>query len=236
MSSANGEKILVIEDEAKIVRLLRANLESVGYRVSYALTARDGLSAVERQMPDLVVLDLMLPDGDGYSLCRRIREFSDVPVIMLTAKAREHEKIEGFHSGADDYVTKPFSSAELIERVKAMLKRAGGRHLSSSATDLRAGDLLVSFSQRRVFRGTTEIKLTHTEYNLLYHLAINAGRVMLHEELLSLVWGPEYRDELEYLRAYIRHLRLKIEVDPSNPRIILSSPGIGYSFAAPSTA
>ncbi|MGE5541708.1 MAG: response regulator transcription factor [Bacillota bacterium] len=226
------EKILVIEDEPKIVRLLRANLESVGYRVAHALTAGEGLKAVEMESPDLVVLDVMLPDGDGYSLCRRIREFSDVPVIMLTAKAGEHEKIMGFQSGADDYVTKPFSSAELVERVKAVLKRAGGLS-NHAASELTVGDLTISLSRRKVFRGSTEIRLTPIEYNLLYHLAVNAGRVMLHEELLSLVWGPEYRNELEYLRAYIRHLRRKVEKDPSEPEIIVSTPGIGYSLAVP---
>ncbi|MGE5485751.1 MAG: response regulator transcription factor [Ignavibacteriales bacterium] len=233
MSLHGREKILVIEDEPKIVRLLRANLESVGYRVAHALAAGEGLRAVEMESPDLIVLDVMLPDGDGYSLCRRIREFSDVPVIMLTAKAGEHEKIRGFQSGADDYVTKPFSSAELVERVKAVLKRAGGGASNHGTGELTVGDLTISFSRRKVFRGATEIKLTPIEYSLLYHLAANAGRVMLHEELLALVWGPEYRNELEYLRAYIRHLRRKIEVDPSKPEIIVSNPGIGYSLAVP---
>jgi two-component system KDP operon response regulator KdpE len=231
--SGERKKILIIEDEPKIVRLLKINLESVGYEVAYALNASDGCKAVEKEMPDLIVLDVMLPDGDGYSLCRRIREFSDVPVIMLTARAREREKIEGFESGADDYVTKPFSTAELIARVRAILKRAGAQHPSGAPAELEVDDLRISFSKRKVYRGATEIRLTHTEYNLLYHLAVNAGKVMLHEELLSLVWGPEYRDEVEYLRAYIRHLRKKIEVDPSEPRIIVSSPGIGYCFALP---
>jgi len=235
MSPHGNHKILIIEDEPRIVRLLRVNLESVGYRVIHGLTAGEGLRALGEDAPDLVLLDIMLPDGDGYSLCRRIREFSDVPIIMLTAKTREHDKVEGFHCGADDYVTKPFSSAELLERVKAVLRRSERDSSSRGcATDgVTVGDLVISFSRRKVFRGSAEIKLTPTEYSLLHHLASNAGRVMLHGELLSLVWGPEYRDELEYLRAYIHLLRRKIEVNPASPRIIVSSPGMGYSFDIP---
>lgn len=231
MTSNDRVRILVIDDEPKLVRLLRANLESVGYQVMYELTGKRGLAAVDKYAPDLVILDIMLPDEDGYSLCRRIREFSNVPIIMLSAKANEPDKLDGFQSGADDYVTKPFSSAELIARVKALLKRADRSSAEPPKPDIVVGDLTIKLSQRKVFRGDEEIKLTPIEYNLLYYLSTNAGRVMLHSELLSLVWGPEYKDELEYLRAYVRHLRRKIEKDPSNPKIILSSPGIGYSFA-----
>lgn len=230
----NKEKILVVDDEPKLLRLLRANLESVGYRVTCAMTAKAGLNAVEMESPDLVILDIMLPDGNGYEVARAIREFSDVPIIMLTAKASEQDKLEGFRAGADDYVTKPFSSAELIARVGAVLKRAEKKREDKTLPELKAGNIVIKFSQRKVFRHGREVKLSPIEYNLLHCLATNAGRVMLHEELLSHVWGPEYKDELEYLRAYIRHLRRKIEDDPSNPRIILSSPGIGYSFAIPS--
>jgi two-component system, OmpR family, KDP operon response regulator KdpE len=225
-------KILVVDDEPKIVRLLRANLESVGFPVLTAMTVADAMTAIEMESPDLVILDVMLPDGDGFTLCRHIREFSDVPVIMLTAKAREGEKLEGFRSGADDYVTKPFSSAELIARVNAVLKRRDNRQ-SKPQTSIQIGDITINFSQRKVFKSGVEVKLTSTEYSLLHYLAENAGRVMLHEELLGQVWGPEYKEELDYLRAYVRHLRRKIEDDPSNPRIIISSPGIGYSVASP---
>jgi two-component system KDP operon response regulator KdpE len=233
MTGHETAKILVIDDEPKLVRLLRANLESVGYTVVYALCAEEGLNAVVQHEPDLVILDIMLPDEDGYSVCHKIREFSNVPVIMLTARAGEADKLAGFGSGADDYVTKPFSSAELLARVRALLKRTSRQKSDAPVEDMTIGDLSIKFSQRKVFKGEEEIKLTPIEYSLLYSLGSNAGRVMLHSELLSRVWGPEYKDEVEYLRAYIRHLRKKIEPDPSNPRLILSSPGIGYSFVLP---
>jgi len=223
-------KVLVIDDEPRLVRLLKANLESSGYRVASALNAHDGIEAVGEESPDLVLLDVALPDGDGFSVCRRIREFSDVPIIMLTARSREGDKLEGFHSGADDYVTKPFSSPELMARVKAVMKRRGAKD-KQEKTEVSVGDIHINFVQRRVHKGGHEIRLTNIEYSLLHELAINSGKVLLHSELLSRVWGTEYKDELEYLRAYIRHLRRKIEDDPGNPTIIKSVPGIGYTFA-----
>lgn len=219
--------ILVADDEPRLVRLVKANLEVDNYRVLVAYDGASALKIVEMEQPDLVILDIMLPDMDGYEVCQRIREFSTVPVIMLTARAREKDRIQGFDAGADDYLSKPFSTQELLARVKAVLRRSTSRQEQPVAV-YRSQGLVVDFVQRRVFVGEREVFLTPTEYTLLYHLAQNAGKVMLHGELLSRVWGPEYRDELQYLRGYISNLRKKLEDDPSHPRYILSRPGIGY--------
>jgi len=229
------ETILVVDDEPRLVRLVRAVMEAVGYEV---LSARDGEEALEVlavEQPDLVLLDIMLPgDMDGYDVCKRMREFSAVPIVMLTAKAREVDMLHGFDVGADDYLVKPFNAKELIARVKAVLRRSTlpGKGAVTTA-DLSCGDLTVSFARRRVSVGEREIALTPTEFKLLQQLALNANRVMLHEDLLSEVWGPEYRDDIDYIRAYVRHLRLKIEDDPSQPRYILTTPGVGYMLSCP---
>jgi len=226
------KKVLVVEDEQKIVRLLKANLESVGFQVIAAANAKTATAMLALTAPDIVILDIMLPDENGYELCRKIRETCDVPIIMLTAKVREADKLMGFAVGADDYVTKPFSSAELIARVKALLKRTG-REEQTAEPDLVIGNLRICFTQRKVYKHAVELRLTATEYALLYHLAKNCGCVMLHEDLLRLVWGPEYRTEVEYLRAYIWRLRRKIEDDPAHPQLIVSNLGIGYSCNLP---
>jgi two-component system KDP operon response regulator KdpE len=177
----------------------------------------------------------MLPgDVDGYEVCRRVREFSAVPVIMLTAKIREVDMLHGFDVGADDYLTKPFNAKELIARVKAVLRRSSALGDQAVVTaDLACGDLTVSFARRRVRVGDREVALTPTEFKLLQHLALNANRVVLHEDLLMEVWGPQYRDDIDYLRAYVRHLRRKLEDDPSEPHYILTTPGVGYMLSCP---
>jgi len=225
--------ILVVDDEPRLVRLVLSVLQAVGYRV---VTAGDGESALEAlamQQPDLVLLDVVLPHGmDGYEICRRIREFSAVPVIMLTSKALEADKLRGFEAGADDYLTKPFSSKELIARVKAVLRRSKYPEESNEAV-LTCGELQISFAQRRVWVRGQEVRLTATEYALLSQLARHPDCVILHQDLLARVWGPEYRDDTEYLRAYVRYLRRKIEIDPANPQYILTTPGIGYMLHCP---
>jgi len=229
------EAILVVDDEPRLVRLVHEIMTAVGYDV---LSARDGKEALEVlaiEEPDLVLLDIMLPgDMDGYDVCRRVREFSAVPVVMLTAKTREVDMLEGFDVGADDYLTKPFNAKELIARVKAVLRRSTlpGKEAMITA-DLSCGDLTVSFARRNVRMGEREIALTPTEFKLLQQLALNTNRVMLHEDLLTEVWGPQYRDDIDYLRAYVRHLRLKIEDDPSQPCYILTTPGVGYMLSCP---
>lgn len=225
--------ILVVDDDPQLVRLVRANLEAAGYRVFTAADARTALNTVDMEVPDLIILDIMMPETDGYELCRRIREFSGVPIIMLTAKVEDVDKVKGLKQGADDYMTKPFSVQELLARIEAVLRRSRSSEEVKTPSTFNCGDVSVDFAQRRVRVRGQEVALTLTEYKLLSQLVSNSGRVMLHRELLVRVWGPEYQDELEYLRAYILHLRQKIEDDPHQPRYILSKPGIGYIFVSP---
>lgn len=227
------QTVLVIDDEPRYVRLLRANLESVGYRV---VAAADGASAVQKaeaEDPDLVVLDLMLPDLDGYEVCRRLREFSTVPIIMLTARREQVDKIRGLDLGADDYLTKPFDAKELLARVRAQLRRSSFKRERHLEPPFVLGNLCLEFAQRRLLVRDREVALSPTEYRLLHYLASNAGKVLVQEELLRQVWGPEYADESEVLRVYVRRLRQKIEDDPSTPRYILTRPGVGYFMPAP---
>ena len=228
-----GEKILVVEDEPRVVRLVSEVLKAVGYQV---VTAASGESAIEMfalEQPDLVLLDILLPHGpDGYEVCRRIREFSNVPVIMLTAKARESEMLQGFDVGADDYLTKPFSAKELVARIRAVLRRSE-RPEGTTAAKLQCGELEIDFARHTINVRDEVVHLTHTEYTLLRQLALNANRVVVHGDLLTAVWGPEYRNDVDYLRAYVRYLRRKLEADPSNPRYILTSQGVGYMLSCP---
>jgi len=227
------EKILIVDDEARILRLVRSNLEPVGYKVLTAMDGESALTAAEMNDPDLIILDLMLPRLDGFEVCRRLREFSTVPIIILTAKGEEVDKVKGLELGADDYLTKPFSVQELLARIKAVLRRTRVPPTQKLEPVFNLGNFSVNFAQRRVVSNGADIKLSPTEYKLLYELVTNAGRVVLHQDLLGRVWGREYRDETEYLRVYIRYLRQKIEEDPSHPKLILTEPGVGYRFAAP---
>lgn len=228
-----AEKILVVDDEPRVVRLVSEVLKAMGYQVIAAVSGESALEMIALEQPDLVLLDVLLPSGpDGYEVCSRIREFSDVPVIMLTAKAQESDILRGFDAGADDYLTKPFSARELVARVRAVLRRAQ-RPEELRPTRLTCGDLEIDFARRIVRVRGERVSLTRTEYALLRYLALHANCVVLHEELLTAVWGPEYRDDVDYLRAYIRYLRRKLEEDPSHPRLILTSPGIGYMLACP---
>ncbi len=224
--------ILVVDDDVRLLRFVRANLESVDYKVLVAEDGVQALAVMEKEMPDLAILDIMVPGIDGFELCRRIREFSAMPVIMLTAKAEESDKIRAFKLGADDYLTKPFSAPELLARVEAVLRRARLPQDSKSPV-LTIGELGIDFVKRRVTMAGKDIDLTPTEYKLLQQLASNAGKVMLHEDLLTKVWGVEYRDELDYLRAYVRRLRHKIESDPTDPKYLIAKPGVGYVIVAP---
>jgi two-component system KDP operon response regulator KdpE len=226
-------RVLVVDDDPRLLRFVRANLESVDYEVFTATEGSSALELVERERLDLIVLDIMLPGMDGYELCQRVREFSTLPIIMLTARDEEADKVRGLRLGADDYLTKPFGAQELLARVEAVLRRAQMAGENHTQPVLVYGDLKVDLARRRVTVRDEELGLTPTEYKLLAHLASNGGRVMLHEELLTRVWGAEYRDELDYLRAYIRYLRQKIEEDPHQPRYILSKPGVGYILVSP---
>lgn len=225
--------ILVVDDEPHVRKLVKANLESSGYGVLTAVDGEQAVEMVESEQPDLVILDLMLPKLDGYAACRRIREFSSVPIIMLTARSAEVDLIHGFDVGADDYLTKPFAVTELLVRVRAVLRRSKWPEEVIARQEFKAGPIAIDFAQHRVTVEGQQVKLTPTEYRLLTYLASNANRVVIHRELLRAVWGPEYGDETEYLRVYIRYLRQKLEPDPSNPRYILTQPGAGYMFYQP---
>jgi two-component system KDP operon response regulator KdpE len=222
--------VLVVDDEPRMIQFIRMNLELEGYRVTQAANGLEALHKVRDELPDLVILDVMMPELDGFETLRMLREVSSVPVIMLTVKADEDDKVKGLELGADDYVTKPFSPRELASRVKAALRRAETpTPVEKSA--LKIDDYLqVDFSRHVVIAGGQEVKLRPTEYRLLYHLINNAGWVMTHENLLSKVWGYEYRQESHYLRLYITYLRQKIEPDPAHPRYILTERGAGYRF------
>jgi two-component system KDP operon response regulator KdpE len=227
---ARSEMILVVDDQPRVVRLASQVLAAVGFQVIAANNGEAALEMVALEQPDLVLLDILLPPGiDGFETCRRIREFSDVPVIMLTAKAQEEDLLEGFDAGADDYLTKPFSAKELIARVKAVLRRA--QRAEDRASTVNCGDLEVDLARRIVrVRGET-VSLTRTEYALLRQFTLSPDCVLLHQDLLTAVWGGEYRDDIDYLRAYIRYLRRKLELDPSDPQFIITVPGIGYMLA-----
>ena len=179
----------------------------------------------------MILVDIHLQGLDGYEVARQVREFSDVPIIMLTARVEEADLLQGFDAGADDYVTKPFSSKELLARVRAVLKRSS--RLEPAASEVICGDLQIDLARRRVSRNEENIRLTRTEFNLLHELATHRNQVLLHDQLLTAVWGSEYRDDLDYLRAYIRYLRRKLEIDPSNPKYIVTYQGVGYMLECP---
>lgn len=225
--------VLIVDDEPRLIRFVKANLESVGYRVISAWDGNTAIHLAESEQPDIIILDIVMPDIDGFEVCRRVREFSEVPIIMLTAKGEEADKLRGFNSGADDYVTKPFGAEELIARVKAVLRRSQSTGAPKPQSNFTFDDFSMDFLEHRVSVRGKEVNLSATEYKLLHYLVANAGKVLLHEDLLSKVWGPEYRDEVDYLRVYVHHLRQKIETNPTKPRFILSKPGIGYVFSRP---
>jgi two-component system KDP operon response regulator KdpE len=208
-------------------------LSAAGYQVLAGSGGEQAIGLVAMEQPDLVLLDIMLRDVDGYRVARRLREFSDVPIIMLTAKVTEADKLTGFDAGADDYITKPFSSKELLARVRAVLKRAQKGTSLPAEAQILCGDLNIDLARRRVTIGEQEIYLTATEYNLLHELAAHVNQVLLHEQLLTAVWGPEYRDDLDYLRSYVHSLRKKLERNPASPKMIVNVTGVGYMLVAP---
>jgi len=225
-----GPLVLVVDNEPRIVRFVTMNLELEGFRVISAASGAEALQRVREDLPDLVLLDVMMPELDGFETLRLLREFSEVPVVMLTVRSDEEDIVHGLQLGADDYITKPFGIRELVSRIQAVLRRS---ETSSSPEEavLKIDDRLsVDYNRREVIVDGERIKLRPTEFRLLYHLIENAGWVVPHETLLSKVWGYEYRDEVHYLRLYITYLRKKIELDSSNPRYILTERGVGYRF------
>ncbi len=226
-------KILVVDDEPHLLKLVRSNLEAAHYKVIVAMDGPSALAMMEREGADLVILDIMMPGMDGFEVLQKIREFSVVPVIILTAKDQEVDVVRGLRLGADDYIRKPFSVHELLARVEAVLRRGSPSEDVMTRPPFVAGDFVMDFQQRRVTIHGKEIKLGPTEWKLLSQLVSNAGRVMLHTDLLRKVWGPEYGGETEYLRVYISYLRNKVEEDPSHPKYILTEHGVGYTFKRP---
>lgn len=225
--------VVTIEDDPEIVEAVSLcfDLRWPDVEVNAANEGIAGLNLIEQETPDIVILDIGLPDIDGYEVCRRIRLFSDVPVVMLTVKDQEFDKVKGLELGADDYITKPFSHVELLARVKAVLRRSTMPNLEESSEPLAVGQLWIDFASREVRINGSEVKLTPTEYNLLQILARNAGRVMPHRTLLERVWGSEYIDSTDYLKVYIQRLRSKLNDDPQDPRLLISERGVGYKLA-----
>jgi two-component system KDP operon response regulator KdpE len=223
-------KILAVDDEKRMVRFIQLNLEQDGFQVVTAYNGKEALEQVRTQLPDLILLDIMMPDINGFEVLKKIREVNTVPVIMLTAKGEEDDRIQGLELGADDYITKPFSPRELVSRIRAVLRRT--KTFQEDQQDIIEVDdrLTIDFSRREVWVEGKKVDLRPTEYRLLYHLVQNAGWVNTHEQLLSKVWGFEYQDEPHYVRLYVNYLRKKLEEDPSNPKYILTERGVGYRF------
>ncbi|MHC1741250.1 MAG: response regulator transcription factor [Anaerolineaceae bacterium] len=228
--SFRNKKILVVDDEERMARFIRLNLEHDGFLVIEVYKGLQAIQAIRDQMPDVVLLDVMLPDIDGFEVLQLIREISSIPVIMLTAKGEEDDRVKGLELGADDYITKPFSPRELVSRVKAVLRRTEAPGTGTKELIKVDEHLKLDFGRREVWLDGELVKLRPTEYRLLYHLVQNAGWVLTYDQILSKVWGYEYRDEPHYVRLYVNYLRQKLEKDPANPIYILTERGVGYRF------
>ena len=226
----NTATILLIEDERQMRRFLRVTLQSESYGVIEAETAADGLSQAAMRNPDIIILDLGLPDMDGLEVIKKLREWSAVPVIIISAREQEGDKIKALDRGADDYLTKPFGVGELLARIRVALRHAAPKNKDQKEAVFVAEDLKIDFLKRQVNIGTREIHLTPIEYRLLTVLVRNAGRVMTHRQILKEVWGPPYIEQTHYLRVFMNQLRKKIEADSTRPRFLLNEPGIGYRF------
>jgi two-component system KDP operon response regulator KdpE len=237
MPAKERPRILIVDDEPRVINLIREVLGATGFDVMAAVSGESAVEMVALEQPELVLLDIILPGSmDGYQVAARLREFSDVPIIMLTSRTREVDMLRGFEVGADDYLTKPFSSKELLARLRAVLKRSGAEKLKPKHAIIDCGELRIDLARRLVWVGGREIYLTPTEYRLLHELASHPNHVLVHEHLLTRVWGAEYSDNVDYLRSYIHFLRKKIERDSARPQYIVSSPGVGYMLAIPDAA
>jgi two-component system, OmpR family, KDP operon response regulator KdpE len=226
----DSPRVLVVDDEPQIVRGLRVVLRNAGFQVDSAGTKEEALDALSHRPPDAVLLDLVLPDGSGVDVCKQVREWSHVPIVVVSAVGDEREKVRALDAGADDYVTKPFGSQELAARLRAVLRR-----VSETVTEpaIEVGDLVIDLADRRVRRGDQHVHLTPIEFDLLRVLAQNRGRLVTHRQLLQAVWGPAYGEETHYLRVHVAHIRGKLEVDPSRPRYLITEPGVGYRLVDP---
>jgi two-component system KDP operon response regulator KdpE len=225
----SGARVLVVDDEPQILRALQLKLRTAGYAVETASTAEEALMKAAMRPPEAIILDLLLPDGSGTDVCRELRTWSRVPIVVLSAVGEETEKIAALDAGADDYVTKPFSGDELLARVRAQLRRSA----PASCPVLEIGELRIDLEKRLVTMGGEPVSLTPIEYDLLRLFGANEGKLLTHPTILREIWGPAYGEESNYLHVYISHLRRKIEPDPARPRYLLTQPGVGYRLAAP---
>ncbi len=223
-----GARVLVIDDEPEIGRAVRMGLTGANFAVEWAATGSEGMEKVAQWHPDVVLLDLSLPDMDGQDVCRELRAWTQVPIIVLSVRGGDADKVTALESGADDYLTKPFSMGELLARVRVALRHAAQAGGATSTARFRSDGLEMDFERRKVSVNGVEVHLTPTEYEVLKYLAMNSGKVVTHRVLLHAVWGPAYDAESHYLRVFINQLRRKIEPDPSRPRYLLTEPGIGY--------
>jgi two-component system, OmpR family, KDP operon response regulator KdpE len=230
--TTEGPKLLLIEDEQEIRRFLRVSLIGQGYRLVESATGRDGVMQAASQQPDLMILDLGLPDIDGMEVIRQVREWSQMPIVILSARGQEHQKVDALDAGADDYLTKPFSVGELVARIRVALRHVAQGAGEAGEPVFALGDLRVDLVRRQVFVGNAEIHLTPIEYRLLTTMIKYAGKVITHKQLLKEVWGPDSVFETHYLRVYMAQLRRKIETDAACPRFLLTEPGVGYRLAA----
>jgi two-component system KDP operon response regulator KdpE len=224
--------VVLIEDEPQIRRFLRATLATQGYRLFEATTGADGIVEVGSRLPDVVVVDLGLPDMDGLDVIRRLREWTTVPIIVLSARGQEQDKVAALDAGADDYVSKPFGAGELMARIRVALRHTTGASHEGGEASFKVGELQIDFVRRHVRIGAREVRLTPIEYKLLTTLAHNAGKVVTHQQLLREVWGPSHTDQSHYVRVYMAQLRHKLEAEPARPRYLLTEPGVGYRLAA----
>jgi len=223
--------VVLIEDEPQIRRFLRATLTGQGYRLFEATTGADGLVEVGSRQPDVVIVDLGLPDIDGIDVIRRLREWTDVPIIVLSARGQERDKVTALDVGADDYVSKPFGAGELLARIRVALRHTAGASHEGDDAAFQVGELRLDLLRRHVFVGDREVRLTPIEYKLLATLVRHAGKVVTHAQLLRDVWGPTHTDQAHYVRVYLAHLRHKLEAEPARPRYLLTEPGVGYRLA-----
>jgi two-component system KDP operon response regulator KdpE len=222
------ELILLIEDEPQMRRFLRITLQTQGYRLIESATARDGLMQATTRNPDVVLLDLGLPDLDGLEVTKRLREWNQTPIIVISAREQEQDKVKALDAGADDYLTKPFNASELLARIRVALRHAARQNTDKNEPVFTLRNLRVDLAQRQVFVSDKEVHLTPIEYKLLMVLVRHAGKVITHTQLLKEVWGPAHINEVQYLRVYMTQLRHKLETDPARPRFLMNEPGIGY--------
>ena len=226
---SDGPRVLVVDDEPQILRGLKVVLRQGGFEVDSAQTKREALDRVAVRPPEVLVLDLVLPDGSGVEVCEEVRRWSQLPIIVLSAVGDEREKVRALDAGADDYLTKPFGTDELLARLRALMRRSG----DAAQPVISLGDLSIDVAGHTVMRGGEEIRLTPLEFDILRTLALHSGKLVTHRRLLSEVWGPQYVDETHYLRVHVAHIRAKIEPDPSSPRYLVTDPGVGYRLREP---